>query len=160
MLSQTGHVHDGTGGTPRAHSVADISRSDAGLTLVEVLVTIAIMATLFAAVLGGMATMVKTSALHRRQADVGAVVRTASEQIKAAPYVPCTTAGFPSQYTLAASTIPTVQNPTVVGVFKVTDQTATLQGCSSDTGLQLVQVRASSIVAGTTEDLWIVKSNR
>ena len=44
-------------------------RADEGVTLIEVLITIVISGILFAGLLGGLAGMIKSSALHRRQAD-------------------------------------------------------------------------------------------
>jgi prepilin-type N-terminal cleavage/methylation domain-containing protein len=127
---------------------------DDGFTMVEVLVTIVILGILFAAVLGGLATLVTSSALHRRQADVGAVVRSAAEAVNAAPYEPCATATYSAA--LNGTSHPSnVGAPTLVAVTKI-DGTA----CSSDPGMQMVQVQAVSTDGKTSERLWVVKANR
>jgi Tfp pilus assembly protein PilV len=62
---------------------------DAGETLIEVVISIAIMGIAFVALMGGMLTAVSLSGLHRQQADVQLQLLSAVEQVKAAPYIPC-----------------------------------------------------------------------
>ena len=65
------------------------ARRDAGETLLEVVIAIAIMGIAFVALLGGMLTASSMSGLHRRQADAQVQLVSALEQVKAALYVPC-----------------------------------------------------------------------
>lgn len=62
-----------------------------GFTLVEVLVALVILGITFGAVLGGMATSINTSDLHRQQAQVQAVLASAVEKVKSPETVrlPC-----------------------------------------------------------------------
>jgi Tfp pilus assembly protein PilV len=62
---------------------------DGGETLIEVVISIAIMGIAFVALMGGMLTAVSMSGLHRQQADVQLQLVSALEQVKAALYVPC-----------------------------------------------------------------------
>lgn len=71
---------------------------EAGLTLVELLVTVAIMGIAFAVLVGGLGTAVLGSDLHRKQAEVENMLRSFAESVKGGPYVPC--AG-PSSYSYA-----------------------------------------------------------
>jgi Tfp pilus assembly protein PilV len=59
---------------------------DAGETLIEVVISIAIMGIAFVALMGGMLTAVSLSALHRQQADTQLQLVSAVEQVKAGPY--------------------------------------------------------------------------
>ena len=58
------------------------SAGASGFTLVEVLVALMILGITFGAVLGGMATSINTSDLHRQQAQVQAVLASAVEKVK------------------------------------------------------------------------------
>lgn len=62
-------------------------RSEAGTTLVEVLITVMILGVGFVAILGGMGTSFGLSALHREQARVETEVRRYAEALKKAGYV-------------------------------------------------------------------------
>lgn len=69
-------------------------RSDAGDTLVEVLVTIVIMGLAVTAIVGGVATSILVSAVNREQATAGVIIRDYAEAIISAntPYVACAVA--------------------------------------------------------------------
>lgn len=62
---------------------------EAGLTLVELLVTVAIMGIAFGVLVGGMGTAVLGSDLHRKQADVENILRSFAETVKSTTYRPC-----------------------------------------------------------------------
>jgi prepilin-type N-terminal cleavage/methylation domain-containing protein len=57
-------------------------RSEHGTTLLELLIAIAILGITGAALLGGMATGIVSSGIHREQADVGTVLASAVEAVK------------------------------------------------------------------------------
>ncbi len=82
----------------------------AGFTLVEVLVSVVILGITFGAVLGGMATSIRTSDLHRQQAQVQAVLASAVEKVKSpeTARLPCgenTNAAIVAAYQTAAQSI-------------------------------------------------------
>ena len=109
---------------------------------------------LFAALLAGLAGMIKTSALHRRQADVGTVVRTAAEAVKNAPYELCPSASYSAALTSATPPSGSPVNvPTLVDVTNIDGSSR----AGGDNGLQRVQVAARSRDGKTSESLWIVK---
>jgi type II secretory pathway pseudopilin PulG len=60
--------------------------SDAGETLLEVVISIAIMGIAFVALLGGMLTAASMSGVHKLNADGHLQLLSAIEQVKAAPY--------------------------------------------------------------------------
>lgn len=62
---------------------------DRGVTLIELLVTIAIMGIAFASVLGGMGLFVKTESVQRANAQLDTEIRTYAEQLLGQPYVKC-----------------------------------------------------------------------
>ncbi|MCA1840847.1 MAG: prepilin-type N-terminal cleavage/methylation domain-containing protein [Actinomycetota bacterium] len=68
-------------------------RSDLGLTLIEVLITVAIMGIAFVSILGAMGTSILASDIHRKRANAETVLRNYSEAIKGTSYVPCPASG-------------------------------------------------------------------
>jgi type II secretory pathway pseudopilin PulG len=59
---------------------------DAGETLIEIVISIAIMGIAFVALLGGMLTAVSLSGLHRQQSEAQLKLLSTIEQVKAAPF--------------------------------------------------------------------------
>jgi prepilin-type N-terminal cleavage/methylation domain-containing protein len=74
-------------------------RGDAGVTLIELLVTVVILGVVFVAILGGMATGMVVSDLHRKQATAETIIRSYAEAVKAAAYTIC---AAPAAYTASA----------------------------------------------------------
>ncbi len=106
--------------------------SEAGESLIEVLVAVVILGLGVTALLGGMATAVFGSAVHRNQADVSAVMTAAGEWVKQADYITCAdfddylspTGPQPFAYpghvvTATAADTLTVSTPTGVAVWTV-----------------------------------------
>lgn len=64
-------------------TAADRSDREAGFALIEILISVTILGVAFAAILGGMATSINASDIHRQQSQVGAVLDSAIERLKA-----------------------------------------------------------------------------
>ena len=84
-----------------------------GFTLVEVLVALMILGITFGAVLGGMATSINTSDLHRQQAQVQAVLASAVEKVKS-PETDRVACATPATYLGAARSVAPAANTSVV----------------------------------------------
>ena len=70
-------------------------RSEQGTTLLEVLVSVAILGLSTVALLGGLASGFLATSLHRQQADAGTILASAGEAVRDQlrnPFVPCATA--------------------------------------------------------------------
>lgn len=110
-------------------------RSEAGTTLVEVLITVMILGVAFVALLGGFGTSIVSSDLHRRQAQAETLVRRYAEAVKATP---CT-ATCPGSYA-AGFTLPSgFEAPAATVVCYASDNVAAVP-CPTD-GIQRVTVR-------------------
>lgn len=81
--------------------------SEAGFTLLELVISIAILGLVFVGILGSMGTTVFASDVHRKQAATQVVALGAAERIKSRDllYVACATAAEPS-YVAAARAVP------------------------------------------------------
>ena len=151
--------------------VVDPLAADSGVTLVELLVTVAILGIAFVALVGGMTTSVVGSDLHRKEATAESLVRGYAEGVKAktVAYADCATpaqyspaaVGFstPSGYTPSVSRVeywqPDAVNPNT-GTF-----VSSLGTCSKtpprDNGVQRISVRVASADGRATEQIQIVK---
>lgn len=140
--------------------------SDDGFSLVEILLTIAIVGIAFAAILGGMVTSIVVSDLHRKQAVADALARSAAEAVKdhAVAYVEC--AG-PNAYRDALPAAPSGYAVSITDV-RYWDGAAPAIGApyapafrascpTSDQGMQLITVRARSSDGSAAETVEIVK---
>lgn len=132
---------------------------ESGLTLIELLITVLILGLAIVAILGGMVTMLSTSGLHRRQADVGSVVENAAEAVKSAAYASCATS-----YVTPASSQGDV-NQALAGTgslhIRYWNGTAFVSTCPTpDQGLQMVPVTATSTDGSVTQTIYVVKANR
>ncbi|MDQ1504601.1 MAG: hypothetical protein QOD57_2328, partial [Actinomycetota bacterium] len=77
--------------------------SEAGETLIEVLMSTALMGIVVLAIIGGMSTMLIGSSINRKQADGNAALVSAMEQLKSPDSVrACTYSGLPSGVTLTS----------------------------------------------------------
>lgn len=134
---------------------------DVGLSLPEILLTIAIVGIAFAAILGGMVTSIVVSDLHRKQAMTDALVRSAAEAIKdpGVAYVDC--AG-PGAYRDALPAAPSGYAVSISGVAywdgTSSDPMSFSGSCPSpDRGAQRITIVASSSDGRASETLEIVK---
>jgi len=91
------------------HTRARLGPDDEGETLLELMIAVAIMGIVVVAVVGGIATSIMMSDIHRKQATAGAYVRNYAETVVA--YV---AAGTPASKTNFASSSPDY-SPSTVG---------------------------------------------
>jgi prepilin-type N-terminal cleavage/methylation domain-containing protein len=145
----------------------DRLRGDAGVTLIELLVTVVILGVVFVAVLGGMATGMVVSDLHRKQATAETIIRSYAEAVKAASYTVCAgTAAYAAS--AVGYSVPTGLRPTyAVSVTAVKywqpggstgSFVSSLGTCpGSDNSLQSVALRVSSTDGRDSESMQVVK---
>ena len=153
-----------------------MSGRDKGETLVELLVTIAILGTAVVGVMGAVATAVGASTLDRRQVQAEAVLRTWGENVAAvddAGYGDCRSAAAVAATTPAPAPLPAGFTASVTAVkywtgtqFLPADQlywngTAWVPACSpgADPGLRLVSLRLAAndlLYPGFTQNLDVV----
>jgi Tfp pilus assembly protein PilV len=139
-------------------------RNEAGTTLVEVLMTVAILGIGIVAVVGAMGTSIIGTDHHRKQAQAHTVLLSAVDAVKsqtANPYQPCATTG-----TYAATsgvTLPAGWAASYVTVQSVTywdGGTGFSASCPSpDSKLQLIDVRVATPDGRATESVAVVKRN-
>jgi prepilin-type N-terminal cleavage/methylation domain-containing protein len=123
------------------------ARRDRGVTLIELLVTIAIMGIAFASILGGMGLFVKTESVQRSNARLDTEIRTYAEQLLGQPYVNC---AAPATY--AAAVAPAGYSSTLTVAYWDGNLPAVFTpACTSDKGLQQLTIvlRTTNGVSGT-----------
>lgn len=137
--------------------------SDAGETLVELLVTIAILAIAFTGILAGVGTALIASDVHRKAATSETLVRNVGEMLvdRAVPYVPCAKS---TSYSITGVTIPSGYNASVASVDlwdgkSPAGYVPTLSTCpEADAGVQRLTVLvAASGVHAESETVQVVK---
>lgn len=140
--------------------------SEAGFSLAEIVITIAIVGITFTAILGGMITAITVSSQHRKQATADTLVRSAAEWVKDPArnaYVNC--AGV-NTYSLSGVTVPSGYSVSINSVqywngtapAGATYQPAFQSGCpSTDPGLQRVTISATAPSGAATETVQILK---
>jgi prepilin-type N-terminal cleavage/methylation domain-containing protein len=142
-------------------------RGDAGVTLVELLVTVVILGVVFVAILGGMATGMVVSDLHRKQATAETIIRSYAEAVKPAPYTVCAgTAAYAASavgYSVPAGLRPTYAvSVAAVRYWQPGGSTgsfvSSLGSCpGSDNNLQSVTLRVVSTDGRDAETMQVVK---
>jgi hypothetical protein len=128
---------------------------DAGETLIELLVAIAILGTSVIAILGGILVVEESSSMHRKQAQAQNGLRSWAEQVSTAPYVNCALA---SGFSPPSPSLPSGFTPTVAAV-RYWNGTSFANSCGSDTGIQKVTLQivvASGLYPGFTQRLDLV----
>lgn len=131
----------------------DRCRGEAGVTLMESVVAIAIMAMAFTVFVGGMFTSVLGSDSHRKQANAETALRQFAEATKTAAYVDCaSTTAYP--FTAPTGTVATIPAITYwTGSAFVADPPCP----SPDKGLQRISLRVASSDNRDVETVDIVK---
>ena len=141
--------------------------SEEGFSLAEILVTIAIVAITFTAILGGLMTSITASALQRTEASADTVARSAAEWVKDSRhnlYAPC--AGL-NTYSLSGLSVPSGFSVTITKVeywnwnqqpVPASYSPPFQSSCPSpDKGLQRITIRATSSDGQATETVQIIK---
>jgi len=135
-------------------------RSEEGFTLLEMLVVVMLLGVGFVAILGGMATSMISSTLHRDQAQAETEVRRYAEFIKEAT----TSTACPATYSSAGFTITakgpdgatyTAAAPAVTGYLDASG--ASVACTSTPKPLQIVRVSVSSADGKATESVDLLK---
>lgn len=138
------------------------ARGDAGETLVEVLMAIAIGGIAVTGLLAGLGTAINLSATHRGQANADTVVVSAADSVKAQTYVPCPSVTTSSYNPTDDILLPSGWSPSNVTITSVKkwNGTAFQTGCpSTDRKLQLVTITATTPDGRSTETIDVVKRN-
>jgi len=141
--------------------------NDAGDTLVEITMALAIMAIAVVAVLQAMATLSHNNTVHQGQTQADSVLHQAAEAISAAAYTECATAATYVS-SLPSSSLVTLSIPASGGVkywdgtFGGGNFTSTPpSGCSGspvkDNGVQLIRVSAVATGTGVSQTIDVVK---
>lgn len=129
-------------------------RADTGETLIEALVTIAILGTAVVALLGAVLLGIKTSVQHRNHAQVQAELRSWAERVSASTYVDCASeAAFGGP-----GTLPDGLNGDVTAV-QYWNGSAFGSACNPDAGLQKVTLKitvADGIGPGFSRELHVM----
>jgi type II secretory pathway pseudopilin PulG len=130
---------------------------ETGETLIELLVSVVIMGTAVVVLLGGLATSIRLSVIHREQAVAGAQVRAFAEAVETA------VAASPSAYVACAGTAAYggVYTPLTGYTSQVTEVrywsgSAFDASCTTDSGVQRVTLSVHSADAMVDESLVIV----
>jgi type II secretory pathway pseudopilin PulG len=144
------------------------ARTERGETLVEVLLSVAILSIAIATILAGLITAVMTSGEHRSQATANSVLISALEAVKDQarnPYVNCATTYDPT----AGVTLPAGWSAVTITAVKYWSGTAFVASgaltspCpatpAADKKLQLITVQVVSPDAKATEAADVVKRN-
>ena len=132
---------------------------DAGVTLVETLVAIAILSIAGVAIIGGFFSMTATATFHRDTASGGAVLRSYADAVTADAYLECGAPYPASAFTPVAGF--TVTNSVTYwksdNVFYATGAAGSPCPAATDNGLQRVLVTVSSTDGRDVETVTVFK---
>jgi prepilin-type N-terminal cleavage/methylation domain-containing protein len=138
-------------------------RSDAGFSLVEIVITIAIVGVTFSAILGGLFASITVSALQQKEATADTVARSAAEVVKDSernPYSNCAGAGH---YSLTGLSVPSGFSVHITDVAYWDGQPPAggavvfQSNCPSDRGMQRITIAATSADGQATETVQVIK---
>jgi prepilin-type N-terminal cleavage/methylation domain-containing protein len=125
--------------------------SEAGFTLVELLVTVTIIAISFIAIMSALLVFIRGTVTHRASAELDQAMRTYVEQLATEPYVACA-----STYSLAAPTGFT-RSVTVEYWDGASAPAAYTGSCTTDRGVQQLTVTFTRTANGQSDRLVVVK---
>jgi prepilin-type N-terminal cleavage/methylation domain-containing protein len=125
--------------------------NDAGVTLIELVITIGILGITFVAMLGGMFTFQTSATNHARQADGADYIRQYAEVVSALPYQTCTATYVASGFTVPSGWTASLSTTYWNGAsFSATCP-------ATDSGLDAVHLSLTSTDGRDTETLDVVK---
>lgn len=125
-------------------------RPDAGFSLVELMLAVAILGISALAIVGGMMTSIQVSDLGRRQAEGQTQVRAFAEAVAGAPYSTCATS-------YATSYAPPAGYGTSMTVAYWDGTSSFTSTCPTDTGLQRVTLTVTADDGRGSESVAIAK---
>jgi type II secretory pathway pseudopilin PulG len=126
---------------------------DAGVTLVELILTVAIMGIAIVTIVGGAMTSILDSDYNHKQADAANVLQAYADSVAALVYQPCSAAYAP------AYTPPTGYTVAIAGTeYWDTATSAFISTCpASDYGLERLTLQVSSTDSRANETLQVEK---
>ena len=131
------------------------SDAEAGVTLIETLVALAIFSICFAVIIGGITTSVITSDHQRKEAKAEALLRQFAEDQKQQTYVACSATPTTTTTTLVGSTVYALSFSSGIQYW---NGTTFVNACPSpDQGLQRLTLRVQSTDGRSSETVQIVK---
>ena len=131
-------------------------RSQAGATLVEVLIAVMVLGIAFVSVLGAFGTSIASSDLHRRQAVAETAIRRYAEAVKAQSFVSTCPASY-GMGTFVVPTTPYVFTAAAPVVAYYNQATNDWTGSCSATAIQRVTVSITSDDGRVDAELDVVK---
>jgi len=138
-------------------------RSDAGFSLVEIVITIGIVGVTFSAILGGLFSSITVSALQQKEATADTVARSAAEVVKDSEHNPYSNCAGSGHYSLTGLSVPSGFSVTITDVAYWDGQPPAggnvvfQSNCGSDRGIQRITIAASSSDGQATETVQVVK---
>jgi len=138
-------------------------RSDAGFSLVEIVITIGIVGVTFSAILGGLFSSITVSALQQKEATADTVARSAAEVVKDSAHNPYFNCAPPGHYSLTGLSVPSGFSAHITDVAywdgqpPVGGAVVFQSNCGSDLGIQRITIAASSSDGQATETVQVIK---
>lgn len=148
---------------------------EAGDTLIEIIIALALMALTVVTIIGAIGAAVSLSVVHRGQTDVSAALVSASELLTSESYVPCDCPTLPTTPCASGSSSSTaatfnddlgalslaqqdVTAPVVVQVTNVGG--ADCSTLPADPGLEMVWIQATGGGGRVTQTMYLIKADR
>jgi prepilin-type N-terminal cleavage/methylation domain-containing protein len=126
--------------------------SDAGFSLVETLIAVAILGLGVVTVVGGMMTSITIGDLERRQAEGQTALRAYAEAVDGDTYTGCATS-----YPAAAFSAPTGWTAAITVAYWSTATSTFTSTCGTDSGLQRITLTVSGTDGRGSESLRLGK---
>lgn len=126
---------------------------DEGETLLELVIAVAIMGIVVVALVGGIATTILMSDIHRKQATAGAYVRNYAEAVTSHYDASATPSYLPAA---VGFTAPTGFEGTVTSVSCWNDTSMVFSGCTAASAVQQVTLSVASTDSRASESLVVV----
>jgi type II secretory pathway pseudopilin PulG len=131
--------------------------SDAGETLIELIIAVAIMGIAVVAIIGGIATSILMSGVHREETTASASLRNYAETLQGS-YVPCVSPNTPPNYGASLAAPSGFNVPTTTVKFWDGTSFSSSSCLGTDPGLQQVTLTLKSADTRVSESLVVVVS--